>query len=161
MGNKFMELHKEITDYLKTKTNGKLVLTPEQLEFEIGVSAKQQSKLRKENKFPIPYKNIGRNVFYSIFHVADFLLTGEVSSYEPKEEQIINKSKIKPQQSSSQQDFSHLFLLKSFASNLWNEANKMMNLADNLTRYHASKELHDKLNKNMEQKEEFSDGGKV
>ena len=68
----------EIIDYLKIKSGGKLVMTPEQLEQEIGISTKQQSVLRTQKRFPIPHKKVGRSVLYSILHIADFLIVGEV-----------------------------------------------------------------------------------
>ena len=60
----------QLIDYLKERTKGKLLMSPEQLAEEIGIPAKQQSKLRKEGRFPIPFKNIGRLVYYSIYDVA-------------------------------------------------------------------------------------------
>ena len=100
----------EIIDYLKIKTGGKLVMTPQQLEQEIGISTKQQSVLRTQQRFPIPHKQIGRSVLYSILHIADFLIAGEVymapnKKYEPKPAPKISRSK-------SSQDLSHLFLLR-------------------------------------------------
>ena len=65
-----------LIDYLMNKTGGALVMTPDELALEIRVSAKQQSKLRKEFKFPIPYQNTGRKVYYSLYAVADYLLDG-------------------------------------------------------------------------------------
>ena len=67
-----------LIDYLR-KTKGKLLMSPEQLSEEIGIPTKQQSKLRKEGRFPIPFKNIGRLVYYSIYDVAKFLLNGETA----------------------------------------------------------------------------------
>ena len=66
-------IDQQLIDYLRLKTKGKLLMSPEQLSEEIGIPAKQQSKLRKEGRFPIPFKNIGRLVYYSIYDVANFL----------------------------------------------------------------------------------------
>lgn len=66
-----------VVEYLKEKTAGKLLMTSEQLAKEIGVSPKRQSKLRKENGFPIPHKSIGRLVYYSVYDVAKFLVSQE------------------------------------------------------------------------------------
>ena len=73
----------QLIDYLREKTKGKLLMSPEQLSEEIGIPTKQQSKLRKEGRFPIPFKNIGRLVYYSIYDVADFLLNGESTPANP------------------------------------------------------------------------------
>lgn len=72
-------MDQQLIDYLKERTKGKLLMSPEQLAEEIGIPSKQQSKLRKEGRFPIPFKNIGRLVYYSIYDVADFLLNGETT----------------------------------------------------------------------------------
>lgn len=42
----------QLIDYLKERTKGKLLMSPEQLAEEIGIPSKQQSKLRKEGRFP-------------------------------------------------------------------------------------------------------------
>ena len=69
----------QLIDNLKEKTKGKLLMSPEQLSQVIPLTSKQQSKLRKENRFPIPFKNIGRLVYYSVYDVANFLLNGETT----------------------------------------------------------------------------------
>lgn len=58
-------------------------MSPEQLSEEIGIPSKQQSKLRKYGRFPIPFKNIGRLVYLSNYDVANFMLNGETAP--PKE----------------------------------------------------------------------------
>ena len=67
-------VEEQLLNYLKEKTKGKLLMSPEQLAEEIGIPTKQQSKLRKEGRFPIPFKNIGRLVYYSIYDVANFVV---------------------------------------------------------------------------------------
>lgn len=139
----------QLLDYLKEKTKGKLLMSPEQLADEIGITTKQQSKLRKENKFPIPHKNIGRLVYYSIYHVAEFLLTGETSSNDetiqeqPKENSSIEIPRIKKKKTSNVQDLSHIFMLRAFANNLEQRATTMLQLSEFLHNYANKKELHD------------------
>lgn len=145
-----MELHHDIVQYLKTKTKGKLVMTPAQLADEIPVSVKQQSKLREDENFPIPHKKIGRNVYYSIFHIADFLLTGEVSKAEEKTKQKPVVKREKPRVTTA--NLSHLFLLKSFATHMLEEAERMKNLADGLIAYEKSAELKNKLETELNKK---------
>ena len=150
-----MELHQQLVDYLKTKTENKLLMNPEQLEQETGITEKQQSKLRKENNFPIPWKNVGRNVFYSIFHVADFLLNGEVKQHEEfEEEKFAIKEKepkepkpkiIKQSGKAPVQDLSFLAKMKFLANHVQEQATELQNLADNLNVYHGSLELKLKL----------------
>lgn len=138
-----MELHHETVQYLKTKAKGKLVMTPKQLADEIPVSVNQQYEKRKKKTFPIPHKNIGRNVYYSIFHIADFLLTGEVSKAEVKTEQkpVLKREKA----TATTANLSHLFLLKSFVSHIQSEAEALTNLAESLLAYEKSLELKNKL----------------
>ena len=77
----------QLIDCLRLKTKGKLLISPEQLPEEIGISAKQKSKIRKEGRLPIHFKNIGRLVHYSNYDVANFLLNDETSpAQEPTEE---------------------------------------------------------------------------
>jgi hypothetical protein len=67
-------VHNNLLDYLRTFSGGKEVFTPKQLEAVIGVSAKQQSVLRKDQKMLIPHMELGGKILYSIYAVATFLL---------------------------------------------------------------------------------------
>ncbi|EMV5798055.1 hypothetical protein AACM93_000557 [Escherichia coli] len=140
----------QLIDYLREKTKGKLLMTPEQLANEIGVSAKQQSKLRQDNKFPIPHKNIGRLVYYSIYDVANFLLNGETNPIDEKTEQMLEQAKpvetVKKRAKNTDsrvQDLSHIFMLRAFATALEQRATRMLQLAQNLLNYANKKELAD------------------
>lgn len=144
----------QLIDYLREKTKGKLLMSPEQLAEEIGIPSKQQSKLRKENRFPIPFKNIGRLVYYSIYDVANFLLNGEVSpSKEVPEEATapappLQPIKKKPAKSTAPvQDLSHIFMLRAFAKSLEERATAMLNLAENLKDYANKKEMMENFQK--------------
>ncbi len=140
----------QLIDYLREKTKGKMLMTPEQLATEIGISAKQQSKLRQDNKFPIPHKNIGRLVYYSIYDVANFLLNGETNPIDEKTEQMLEQAKpvetVKKKTKKTDnrvQDLSHIFMLRAFATALEQRATRMLQLAQNLLNYANKKELAD------------------
>lgn len=68
-----MEQTSNLVAYLRTRSGGREVLTPKQLEPILGISAKHQSLLRKENKLKIPYLVVGGKILYSIHAVADML----------------------------------------------------------------------------------------
>jgi hypothetical protein len=138
----------QLIDYLRDKTKDKLLMSPEQLAEEIGIPSKQQSKLRKEGRFPIPFKSIGRLIYYSIYDVANFLLNGETTpSKETPEEapppQPIKKKPAKP--TAPVQDLSHIFMLRAFAKSLEERATAMLNLAENLKDYANKKEMKDRF----------------
>lgn len=141
----------QLIDYLKERTKGKLLMSPEQLSEEIGIPPKQQSKLRKENRFPIPFKNIGRLVYYSIYDVANFLLNGETTpTKEVPEEAPVLLQPIKKKSAKSTtpvQDLSHIFMLRAFAKSLEERATAMLNLAENLNDYANKKEMMDNFQK--------------
>jgi len=140
----------QLIDYLREKTRGKLLMSPEQLSEEIGIPTKQQSKLRKEGRFPIPFKNIGRLVYYSIYDVADFLLNGETipSKGVPEPTVTTPLPKKKPAKATAQvQDLSHIFLLRAFAQTLEDRATAMLSLAENLKDYANKKELMESFQK--------------
>lgn len=62
-----------------------LLISYEQLPERSGISTKQQSKLRKDGRFPILFKNMGRLVYYSIYDVANFLLQQQFPPQELEE----------------------------------------------------------------------------
>ena len=143
-------IDQQLIDYLRQKTKGKLLMSPEQLADEIGIPPKQQSKLRKEGRFPIPFKNIGRLVYYSIYDVANFLLNGEStpSKEVPKEDVppiVIQKKATKSKNNA--QDLSHIFMLRAFAQSLEDRATAMLSLAENLKNYANKKEMADNFGK--------------
>ena len=143
-------LDQQLIDYLKERTKGKLLMSPEQLAEEIGIPSKQQSKLRKEGRFPIPFKNIGRLVYYSIYDVANFLLNGETIPSKDISEPLVAAPppKKKPAKATAQvQDLSHIFLLRAFAQTLEDRATAMLSLAENLKNYANKKELMESFQK--------------
>lgn len=119
-------------------------MSPEQLPEEIGILTKLQSKLRKEGRFPVPFKNIGRLVYYSIYDIAYFLLNGQTTP--PKELQqeapaapLPNKKPVKS--TAPIQDLSHIFMFRAFSQSLEKRATAMLSLVENLKDYAKKKEM--------------------
>ncbi len=142
-------LEQQLIDDLKIRTNGKLLMSPVQLAEVLDIPPKQQSKLRKDGKFPVPFKNIGRLVYYSIYDVANFLLNGEttptkeVPEEAPASQITLKKKPAKP--TAPVQDLSHIFMLRAFAKSLEERATAMLNLAENLKDYANKKEMKDRF----------------
>jgi hypothetical protein len=78
-----MEQTSNLVAYLRTRSGGREVLTPKQLEPILGISAKHQSLLRKENKLKIPYLVVGGKILYSIHAVAEMLTRPAENKPEP------------------------------------------------------------------------------
>lgn len=148
-------VQEQLLNYLKEKTKGKLLMSPEQLAEEIGIPAKQQSKLRKEKRFPIPFKNIGRLVYYSIYDVANFLLNGESTPSDvPAAEEVATVS-IKPKVTKTSKqvtDLSHIFMVRSFARSLEDRATRMLQLSEILKNYADKNELKDRFEQKFQPK---------
>jgi len=129
------------------------MMTPKQLEKVIGTTAKQQSKLREEGSFPIPHINMGRNILYSVYAVADVLLTGKTedkAKQEKETEQIVVSqavsllpSKKKITRQNAPQDLSQLILVKSFVSSLTSQRDNIDFLIDHFTKLAKFKGMHD------------------
>ena len=159
-------VEEQLLNYLKEKTKGKLLMSPEQLAEEIGIPTKQQSKLRKEGRFPIPFKNIGRLVYYSIYDVANFLLNGETTPSEEVQEvapvATVTKPKVRKSTSSPVQDLSHIFMIRAFAQSLEDRATAMLELSDSLKKYANSYELKERFEHKFSAKgSQSTDDGKI
>ena len=148
------------------------MMTPKQLEKVIGTTAKQQSKLREEGNFPIPHINMGRNVLYSIYAVADVLLTGkteEKPKQDKKSEEIIVSQEVTSsapkklaKRQSAPQDLSQLILVKSFVSSLTSQRDNIDFLIDHFTKLAQFKGMHDDFQSQLPQKPEGKkNNGKV
>ena len=141
-------------DYLLKLSNGQLLLSPEQLEKVIGISAKQQSAHRTAGTFPIKFKKIGKLVFYAINDVVDYMLNGE-SQTAPKQPKAIIEPIVKTGMKKSSkpvQSVSHIFAMKAFASVLKEESQQLLQLSDNLIKYSDSFSLYEKLNLKLSRK---------
>ena len=159
-------VEEQLLNYLKEKTKGKLLMSPEQLAEEIGIPTKQQSKLRKEGRFPIPFKNIGRLVYYSIYDVANFLLNGETTPSEEVQEvapvSTATKPKVRKSTSSPVQDLSHIFMIRAFAQSLEDRATAMLELSDSLKKYANSYEMKERFEHKFSAKgSQSTDDGKI
>lgn len=154
-----MDEKQRLVEYLMTKTGGPQLMTPKQLEKEIGISAKQQSKLREEGKFPIPHTNIGRSVYYSVHHVADFLLTAQgqvLPSSTPVVQQEVKTVPAKTKSTNRHrepQDFSQALLNIRFISVLEAQRDNLDHLIDHFYKLVKSKTLHDELQDSLASKE--------
>ena len=141
-----MDAKKEMITYLRGKYQ-KEVITPKQLQNEIPISLKQQSLLRQEGRFPFKFVKIGKNIFYPIFAVADFLVDGEqIEVHEEKRELPpeleVKKTKQKIKKSDERiEDLSHLFNMKVFVANLVNQQENIANLIN----YFTTKINHEEL----------------
>ena len=147
-----------LIDYLKNKTGGALMMTPKELAVEIRVSEKQQSKLRQEKRFPIPHKDFGRSVQYSINAIADFLLTGETNEEKAPEKVTSAPSSVElPTHKKARTgavDLSQMILLNSFVVTLEEQLTNIESLHGYFTDYIKAKSLSDSLESKLARKEE-------
>lgn len=141
--------YKKLFNYLLEISEGKIYLTPEQLSNVINISAKQQSVLRKQNKFPIPYKTIGRLIHYPIPSIINYLLDGEVKeTQEEKQHEIMiveHKQKKIKKQLNNNKDLSHIFMTRSFVSNLQQEIEQLTELHALLSKIVDTEDRYNKL----------------
>jgi len=144
-----VEAKKDLLEYLETKYGNKFI-TPKQLSQEIPVSPKQQSLLRKKEQFPIKHKNIGKNVFYSIYSVASFLLDDEVQEVEKTKSKpvVAEVRKQTPKTEANIEDLSHIFNMKGFVAKLEQQRDTI----ENLIHFFNSKIAHDELQLDLSSK---------
>lgn len=144
------QAEKYLFEYLLNISNGNLLLNTKQLEKVINISSKQQSILRKNNKFPIKYKTIGRLVYYPISSVIDYLMNGEqgehIEKHEVKETTIKKKS---VRQSKNTEDLSYLFNLRAFSNNINKEFERVSFLHDFFNKFVTIKEDYIRLNQSL------------
>lgn len=132
-----MDAKQETINYLRCKYQ-KEVITPKQLQNEFPMTIKQQSVLRQEGRFPFKYIKIGKNVFYNIYAVADFLIDGEqLEQIEVKEKPVekeVRKEKARTRKTDDRvQDLSYLFNMKGFVANLVSQQENITNLINYFT----------------------------
>lgn len=133
-----MDAKKEMITYLRGKYQ-KEVITPKQLQNEIPISIKQQSLLRQEGRFPFKFVKIGKNVFYPIFAVADFLVDGEQVEVKEVEKELppqteFKQTKQKIKKSDERvEDLSYLFNMRGFVANLVSQQENITNLINYFT----------------------------
>jgi hypothetical protein len=130
-----------LIDYLQGKY-GQL-MTSKQLAKEMPVSAKQQSVLRQEASFPIPHKRIGKNVYYSIYSVSDYLLSDSPPE-EPKKQvpqEVEIRVRAKKNTDSRIENLSHIFNMRGFVSSLEHQRDNI----EMLISFFKRKIQHDEL----------------
>ena len=167
-----MQAKEHLLEHLKSLTGGSLLITPKQLEKVIGTTAKQQSKLREEGRFPIPHINMGRNVLYSIYAVADVLLTGETKekpTAEKKSDPIIVSQEVsspppkkRATRHSAPQDLSPLILVRSFISSLEAQRENINFLIEHFTLLADTTDRHNDFQSKLASKPEIKkNNGKI
>lgn len=72
-----------LTD-LKKQFGDKVLLSPGDIAPIIDASPAVQANLRSQKRFPIPVKKMGKKVGVSIYHLAEYLSTGDVKVAPPK-----------------------------------------------------------------------------
>lgn len=77
---------------LKQRFGDKVLLSPHDIAPVIASSPAVQANLRSQKRFPIPVRTIGKKVGVSIYHLAEYLSTGDVKVEPPKEDLIPPKS---------------------------------------------------------------------
>lgn len=63
---------------LKSRFGEKILLSPEDIAPIISSSPAVQANLRSQGRFPIPVKKIGRKIGITIYHLAEYLVNGDV-----------------------------------------------------------------------------------
>ena len=154
-----MEQTSNLVAYLRTRSGGREVLTPKQLEPILGISAKHQSLLRKENKLKIPYLVVGGKILYSIHAVADMLTKPAENEPAPAKPTTVEKAtsgKTKAEDKwrsnlkvpSSQPVNMSQALLRAFVlNNIQAEISSLTTLTKELQALQLTEELRDALNK--------------
>jgi hypothetical protein len=155
-----METREHLVEYLRGKY--KQALTPKQLEQEIPISTKQQSLLRQEKRFPIVHTNVGKSIYYSIYAVADFLLSdGEEEVQKPSKkvvQDVPTKAKRRITNDGSRvQNLSHLFNMRGFVANLEQQKTNI----DSLILFFNTKIQHDELQQELSNNEVKTTSKKV
>jgi len=149
------DIEQSLIAYLRSKSDGKEVMTPAQLSEVIQVSAKQQSVLRRDKAFPIPHRDIGRKVFYSIYHVAEFLLSGSVNEISKTPEPAIKEiPTARARRRKPVADMSHHFTLRMFVSHIKHEAEQLTYLAEIFETYEKRFSLKEELESKLAPKKE-------
>lgn len=130
-----------LTEYLIKKAGGKLVMTPAQLAEEIGVSAKQQSKLRQDNRFPIPHQKLGSSVRYPIPAVVDFLLTGKSEQDATPVSKAQKPKAARKVKNTTIVNLSHVFMLQTVIDKIASDAASLTRLSEYLHEYRKRHDL--------------------
>ena len=135
------------------------MMTPKELAVEIRVSEKQQSKLRQDKSFPIPHRDFGRSVQYSVNAIADFLLTGETTDKATVKQTAALSQKVEIPKTrrlrTGPVDLSQMILLNSFVVTLEQQLTNIEALHGYFTAYIKAKGLSDSLESKLALKVEL------
>lgn len=94
-------MYETILKDLKERFGDKVILTPADIAPVIASSPGVQANHRSRGGFPIPIRKIGTKVGVTIYHLAEYLATGEVVVQAPKPNTTSLKSKPTPSRSVS------------------------------------------------------------
>ena len=81
-------MFKEMIDELKQTVNGRMVMTPAELQTVIGLSVSQQANMRSQNRFPITHQKIGSKVLYTVHAVAKYLTSSAMDNVKEAVKEI-------------------------------------------------------------------------
>ena len=133
---------------LLSLAGGKLVLKPAQLVKVTGWNVQTQSRLRRFNKMPIPWKTTGKAITYSIADVAKYLLNPTPIHYEEKTEDFKPDLNIKVKRRLKTYDFSSQMILNAFTSYIEEQKNLINDLSEGVKaltlRINLQEEIKDK-----------------
>lgn len=107
-----MITYQTVLDDLKARFGEKVLLTPQDIAPVISRSPEVQANMRYHQQFPIPVKKDpnGRRVFVSIYHLAEYIATGNVL-LEKNSEPVEPAVKVKPKTNKGVDDKSWQFAL--------------------------------------------------
>ncbi len=113
-------MYKEILEDLKQAVEGRLVLTPTELQAVLGISEGQQANLRSQKRFPITHKKIGSSVVYPIYAIAkhlseEALVNANIIIKKINEDKPLSRIEKKKKTNHLQSDWMHTFRLRLFA----------------------------------------------
>nr|WP_314541080.1 hypothetical protein [uncultured Massilia sp.] len=109
-----MITYQTVLNDLIARFGDKVLLTPEDIAPIIARSPAVQANLRYQERFPIPVKKDGRRVYVSIYHLAEYIATGNVL-LEKKPEPVEPVIKVKPKTNKGVDDKSWQFALMNIS----------------------------------------------
>jgi hypothetical protein len=148
-----MALLEEIRNNLASKVGDREFMTPTELEkYVMPISVRQQTKMRSEQRFPIPHHKVGKGVFYSIDAIVEYIVEDKKETKAKVVSTDINKKtqpKLPKKNSKGRTpngfDLSHAFFLKNILDELDDELKKKQDLQHMLKKFVDSKVLYDSL----------------
>jgi hypothetical protein len=145
---------------LELASGGKPVLTTDQLAKVIGMNAKVISRMRSENRFPIPPIEFGGKILYSIDVVIAFMLgqTAPVTKQTaPSKTRIEPQKRRTPPKTSQYPDLSAKMALRGLLTFL-QEQSSTIAMVEKMV---SSKIAHDELQEELSTKTTTNDVDKI